>query len=71
MTLPLLNNIEFTANEEKIFYGMKSNISYTRTEVETISSLNKDTVIRTLNSLIEKGVIMKKGSGKATVYRKR
>ena len=71
VTLPLLNNIEFTANEEKIFYGMKSNISYTRTEVETISSLNKDTVIRTLNSLIEKGVIMKKGSGKATVYRKR
>ena len=71
VTLPLLNNIEFTANEEKVFYGMKSNISYTRTEVETISSLNKDTVIRTLNSLIEKGVIMKKGSGKATVYQKR
>ena len=37
-------------------------------EGERISEIYRDTLIRTLNSLIEKKLVVKEGKGKATHY---
>jgi ATP-dependent DNA helicase RecG len=70
ITLPVVNAINLTSNEQKIYDVLKQNYSYQRNEIESLSGMEKSTVIRILNSLIEKGLVEKEGSAKATVYRK-
>ena len=43
-------------------------IKYTRIELETLFGLNKDTLIRLLNQLIEEDLLVKEGKGRATKY---
>ncbi len=45
---------------------MKQNYSYNRLELEQLSGFAKDTLIRILNSSVEKGVIEKNGKARAT-----
>lgn len=66
--LPLLKEISLTINERKLFDAMNNNYKYTRSELESISEIYRDTLIRTLNSLIEKKLVVKEGKGKATHY---
>lgn len=49
---------------------MKNNFDYTRTELEELTSLNKDALICALNKLIDKNVIVKKGRAKQTYYQR-
>ena len=50
---------------------MKQNYSYNRLELEQLSGFAKDTLIRVLNSLVEKGVVEKSGKARATMYLKK
>lgn len=71
VTLPVIYSFSFTENERLILDSMKQNYSYSRSEIEKISGFSKDTLVRTLNSLIDKGMIEKKGKAKATFYIKK
>ena len=50
---------------------MKQNYSYNRLELEELSGFAKDTLIRILNSLVEKGIIEITGKARATLYMKK
>ena len=50
---------------------MKQNHSYSRLELEEISGFAKDTLIRILNSLVEKGIVEKSGKARGTMYVKK
>jgi ATP-dependent DNA helicase RecG len=47
---------------------LNPNIKYTRSELENIFNLQKDSLLRLLNNLIEEGLLTKEGSGRATKY---
>ncbi|MCR5787012.1 MAG: putative DNA binding domain-containing protein [Acholeplasmatales bacterium] len=71
VVLPVVDQVELSINEKKVFESMKKNYLYNRLEIEHLSGYPKDTLIRLLNSLIEKGLIEKSGKAKATFYIKK
>lgn len=71
ITLPLLNICNLSSNEEKVLNEMKNNHSYSSPELRLLSGLGKDSLIRTLNSLLEKDLIVKEGKARATTYSKK
>lgn len=71
VTLPVLKAISLTEREEKLYRSMNPNYKYSRQELESMSEIEKDTIIRTLNSLIKKGIVSKEGNAKATRYLKK
>ena len=70
ITLPVKREISFNNNEKNVLSKMKNNFDYTRTKLEELTSLNKDALIRALNKLIDKNVIVKKGRAKQTYYQR-
>ena len=50
---------------------MNSNYQYTRPELEELTSINKDTMLRVIKSLLDKEVIEKIGKAKSTRYMKK
>lgn len=70
VTLPIIDQNNLSSNEKKVYEVMKMNYSYNRLELEKLSGFAKDTLIRILNSLVEKGVIEKSGKARATIYKK-
>lgn len=71
ITLPQINKINISKNEEKVLNSMSQNFSYSRIELEKITFFSKDILIRTLNSLVSKGLIEKGGKAKSTFYIKK
>lgn len=71
VTLPVIDQVNLSNKEKKVLESMKQNYSYSRLEIEKISGFAKDTLIRILNSLVEKGLIEKDGKAKATLYIKK
>ena len=71
VTLPIIDQNNLSSNEKKVYDVMKINYSYSRLELEELSGFSKDTLIRILNSLIEKGIIEKSGQARATLYMKK
>ncbi len=47
---------------------MKNKQVYTRSELEKVTGLNKYKLLRIINSLINKGIIIKKGNAINTYY---
>ena len=71
VTLPIIDQNNLSSNEKKVYDVMKINYSYSRLELEELSGFAKDTLIRILNSLVEKGIIEKTGKARATLYMKK
>ena len=71
VTLPIINQASLSFNEKKVYDAMKQNYSHSRLELEEISGFAKDTLIRILNSLVEKGIVEKSGKARATMYVKK
>ncbi|MGM9969853.1 MAG: RNA-binding domain-containing protein [Anaeroplasma sp.] len=71
VTLPLIDQVNLSFNEKKVYDAMKQNYSYSRLEIEEISGFTKDTLIRILNTLVEKGIVEKSGKARATIYVKK
>jgi ATP-dependent DNA helicase RecG len=68
IALPLYGDMNLNANERKVIDAMAVNRQYRREEIEDLTSLKKDTLIRVLNSLIKKNQILKTGKAKAVIY---
>lgn len=62
ITLSVKKDIELSNNEEIVFQVISNNREYTRIELENLTGLKKDTLIRTLNSLISKSLVLNSGS---------
>lgn len=72
MTLPIKKEIDLSSNEKIVFENINNNNKeYQRVELENLTGLKKDTLIRILNSLINKGLIIKKGNGTNISYCKK
>ena len=69
VTLPIIDSNNLSLNEKMVYAVMKQNYSYSRADLEKLSGFPRDTLIRILNGLIEKGVVGKNGSGRATIYK--
>ncbi len=70
VTLPLKREISLSPAESRLFSKMNDNYAYSRIELEKLSGMGKDSTIRALNSLIEKGFIAKDKKASNTSYRK-
>ena len=68
ITLPLYNINTLSKNEELILGSMQANQKYKREELQTITGLSKDKVIRAIPMLLKRNLINKEGEGKATIY---
>lgn len=68
ITLPLYNVGMLSKNEETILSAMQNNQKYKRENIEEITGLSRDIVIRTFTVLLQKNLIRKEGVGKATIY---
>ncbi len=61
----------FTLDEQRVFESLSINIPKTRSEIQEVTNLSKDKIIRVLNRLIEKNAIQRKGQGRGTAYTKK
>ena len=57
-----------TEKEKKVLALIKEKGFMTRSSLEQESGLGRDTVIRTLNALLKRNIIAKKGRGRGTRY---
>ena len=68
VTLPLYNINTLSKNEELILSSMQANQKYKREEIQIITGLSKDKVIRAIPTLLKRNLINREGEGKATIY---
>ena len=68
ITLPLYNINTLSKNEELILGSMQANQKYNREELQTITGLSRDKVIRAIPMLLKRNLINREGEGKATIY---
>lgn len=71
ITLPLLTKVTLSEKEEKVYSVMKNNYQYKRQELEKMTNLSKDTIIRVLNNLLDYKLITKIGQAKNVTYLKK
>lgn len=70
VSLPIVEECELSVNEDKVLSSMKPNLLYTRKMLEEESGIAKDTLLRVLKSLLEKGLVEKRGNARQSSYRK-
>lgn len=71
ITLPVIDiPIDLSLDEKAVLGAMSSSMSLNRNEIQALTGMERSKAIRTLNSLIEKGLIEKHGEAKATQYKK-
>lgn len=70
VVLPLLEvgNGDLSDDEIRIYNLFKDKLKLTRGELDTLTPFNKSKNLRLLNRLIERGIIVKEGSGPSTKY---
>ena len=71
ITLPVIKSSDLSKNENNILASMKANYSYSRSDLEELTGITKDSIIRSLNLLVEKGLITKVGKARSTYYIKK
>lgn len=71
ITLPIIDQINLSLDEKKIYDLMKMNYSYSRMELEKLRGFTKSKLIRILNSLITKQIIEKTGNTRLILYSKK
>lgn len=62
------DKVQLTDDEMYVYQYMMGSQKYSRIELEHLTGLNKDRLIRILNSLIKKEVISKSGTGRNVKY---
>ena len=70
ITLPIKKEIELTSNERIVLQAINNKREYTRAELENLTGLKKDTIIRTLNLLLNKNLLLKHGKTTNITYSK-
>lgn len=69
IVLPIISKNDVLSEDEKmVIEALEGNIKISRIEIERKTKFSRDKSIRVLNMLIEKNIIAKSGSGRATKY---
>lgn len=69
IVLPITTSTDKVSDDEKLIIDfLQGNIKVSRKEIEQQTRLSRDKSIRVLNLLIEKNIVGKSGSGRATKY---
>ncbi len=69
VVLPVIEEMgELTEMERIVWKQMQKQKEMTRIQIERSTGIKKDTLLRTLNGMIEKGLIQKTGAGRGTKY---
>ena len=68
--LPVVQNdtLDLSEDEKSIYELLKADIELSRKEIDLRTGFNKSKTIRSLNSLLDKNIISKKGSGASLTY---
>ena len=68
--LPVVQNdtLDLSEDEKSIYELLKADIELSRKEIDLRTGFNKSKTIRALNSLLDKNIISKKGSGASLTY---
>jgi ATP-dependent DNA helicase RecG len=64
-----IDSIDLSEDENNIYELLKKEVELSRKEIDSKTGFNKAKTIRTLNSLLDKKVIIKIGSGAAITYK--
>ena len=67
--LPAIIKEKNSSKEKIVLDTMKSNQLYSTKDLSKLTNIQKDTLIRTLNKMIDKKVIIKSGNARATTYK--
>ena len=69
VVLPVMEELgKFTEMEAVVWRQMQGQKEMTRVQIERNTGIKKDTLLRILNGMIEKGFIQKTGAGRGTKY---
>ena len=68
ITLPLYNVSSLSKNEEILIKAMRINHKYKREELQKLTGLSRDKIIRAVATLTKKNILHKEGEGKSTIY---
>lgn len=71
VTLPVESRVAFSSDESRLLEVLQKGSMLTRAEVEALTGMSKDRVLRILDALREKGIVSKLGSGRSTRYARR
>ena len=69
IVLPAIIKEKNSSKEKIVLDTMKSNQLYSTKDLSKLTNIQKDTLIRTLNKMIDKKVIIKSGNARATIYK--
>lgn len=69
IVLPAIIKEKNSSKEKIVLDTMKSNQLYSTKDLSKLTNIQKDTLIRTLNKMIDKKVIIKSGNARATTYK--
>ena len=68
VVLPVEGAVSVDADERKVLSSLPKGAELPRSEIEAASGLKRDKAVRVLNGLMEKGLVARSGSGRATRY---
>ena len=68
VTLPVEQSVSLTEGERRVLGIVGKGSSLTRAEVAEAAGLSKDKAIRVLNSLVQKSMVTREGSGRSVRY---
>lgn len=68
--LPVIQSdtLDLSEDEKSIYELLKADVELSRKEIDSRTGFNKSKTIRSLNSLLDKNIISKKGSGASLTY---
>lgn len=69
IVLPVISSNNVLSEDERmVIQSLQGNLKISRIEIEHQTNFSRDKSIRVLNMLLEKNIIAKRGSGRATKY---
>lgn len=69
IVLPVISSNNVLSEDERmVIQSLQGNLKISRIEIEHQTNFSRDKSIRVLNMLLEKNIIAKSGSGRATKY---
>lgn len=71
VTLPVEQSVSLTEGERRVLGTVEKGSALTRAEIAEAAGLSKDKAIRVLNSLVQKGMVTREGSGRSVRYARR
>lgn len=68
VVLPVEGAVSVDAAERRVLSSLPKGVELPRADIEAASGLKRDKTVKVLNSLMEKGLVARVGSGRSTRY---